>query len=101
MQRRILKKSSASFMNFSAASARRERAVVDVFSAEAREARCDRGSRVFVSEMQLDERREAQAQPVGVGFGKCGAEKPVEQESRFEVGAGERVLDRFGRARAS
>ena len=72
---------------------RRERAVVDVFSAEAREARYDRGSRVFVSEMQHDEWGEPQAQPVGVGFGKCGAEKPVEQESRFEVGTGERVLD--------
>jgi hypothetical protein len=44
--------------------------------------------------MQLDQRSEAQPQAIRVGFGKSGAQDLIKDESRFEVGAGQRVFDR-------
>src|SRR5260370_9758013 len=43
--------------------------------------------------MQLDERSETQAKGIRVGLGKGGAQDLIEDESRFEVGAGQRVFD--------
>ena len=57
------------------------------------DARGDRRPRVRIVEDQLDQRRETQAQAFVVGLGKFAAQRLVEQERSFEVGAGGGPLD--------
>ena len=55
--------------------------------------RCNRSAGKFVFHMQLDERREAQPQAIRVSLGKNRSQNLIEDESRFEVGASQRVFD--------
>ncbi len=43
--------------------------------------------------MQFDQWSEAQPQAIRIGLGEGGAQDLIEHESRFEVGAGQRVFD--------
>src|ERR1700676_4289179 len=43
--------------------------------------------------MELDERSEAQPQAIRIGLWEGGAEDLIEDESGFEIGAGQRVFD--------
>jgi len=43
--------------------------------------------------VQLEQRGEAKAQTVAVGFGKCGAEHAVQQKSGLEIGSSRSELD--------
>ena len=57
------------------------------------DARGDRRARVRIVEDQLDQRRKTQPQAFVVGLGEFAAQRLVEQERRFEVGAGGGPLD--------
>ena len=62
-------------------------------SRNASQSRRDRSAGEFVFQMQLDQRSEAQPQAIRVSLGKSGAQNLIEHESRFEIGAGQRVFD--------
>ena len=64
-----------------------ERSIVKRSSAQAAETDGDRGARVFVFQMQLNQRSEAQTEAVGVSLRKNGTKQLVEKKSGFEVGA--------------
>ena len=68
--------------------ARGEGAVVEIASAKPAKARGDRGARIFIFQVQLEQRGETQTQPVGVSFRESGAQHAIEEKSGFEVGAG-------------
>ncbi len=60
---------------------------------EASQACGDGSPWILVFEMQLHQRREAEAHAVAVRLGKSGAQHSVKQEAGFKVGTGRRVLD--------
>src|SRR5579859_6493199 len=74
--------------------ARSKRPVVEVLARQPSQSRCDRSAGEFVFQMQLDQGSEAEAQAIGVSFWKSGAEDLIEDKSRFEVGARQRVFNR-------
>ena len=67
--------------------------VVKRAAAQPAQAGGDRSTRIFIFHVQLEQRREAQAQTVAVGFGKGLAQRAIEYEAGFEIGAGGGVLD--------
>ena len=59
------------------------------------EARGDGGAWIFIFKMQLDQRRETEAQAVAdKSSGKVARRTLIEQKAGFKVGTGGRVLDR-------
>src|ERR1700722_5502493 len=68
--------------------ARGERSVVEGFSAQTAEAGGDGGARIFVFQVQLEQRSEAQAEAVAISFREVGPQHTVQEKSRFESGAG-------------
>ncbi len=91
-QRRILNRSSASFAELLGRDPRGKRTEVLRGALHAADARGHGRARIRVVEDELDERRKTQPQALVVGLGKLAAQRLVEQERRFEVGAGRRPL---------
>ena len=73
--------------------ARGERTVVERTSSQAAEAGGDGRARVFIFQVQLDQRGEAQAQTVRVGLRESRAQHAIQEKSGFEVGTGGGVFD--------
>src|ERR1700693_2547933 len=73
---------------------RGEGSVVEGFpAAEASEAGGDGGARVFVFQVQLEQRSEAQAEAIAVSFREGRPQHAVQEKSRFEIGAAGGELD--------
>ena len=87
-QRRILKKSRESLAILFSGGAGGKWTVVDGFALPAAQPGGDRGARIFVLQVQLDQWSEAETETIGVGLGKLAPKELVEYEAGFEVGAG-------------
>src|SRR5208337_3832265 len=70
-----------------------ERAVIKRSPIEPAEPCGHGGARVFVLEVQFHQRREAEAQAIGVGPGEYNAQNGVEQEAGFKIRSGGGVLN--------
>src|SRR6202043_2889717 len=72
---------------------RNKRTIVERTPAQPAKPRSDGSSRIFVFEMQLHKRCEAEPQPVLVSLRERSSQDTVQQETGLEVGAGGSVLD--------
>src|SRR5207302_3014531 len=74
-------------------SPRNKRAIVERTSTEPAKPRSDRGTRIFIFQVQLHQRRKTEAHAIRVGLGKPRPQHAVEQEARLKVRSSGRVLD--------
>jgi hypothetical protein len=64
---------------------RREGTIVERFSTQTAQAGCDRGARLLIFQVQIEQWGDAQAQAVALSFRKNRPERAIQKKAGFEV----------------